>query len=134
MNQITAFVEGLELPSVDTDSSGIYSIITSVPSPWARAYMMNNALKITYIPIHQKEHIKGMNTLYSALQDEYKGLLTTMALYNSNIKVQKVDLQYNQDLPDDQLKQALSFVDNIYEVSGAFGNMLFDPITKTDAF
>jgi hypothetical protein len=126
MNQITAFVEGLELPSVDTDSSGIYSIITSVPSPWARAYMMNNALKITYIPIHQKEHIKGMNTLYSALQDEYKGLLTTMALYNSNIKVQKVDLQYNQDLPEDQLKQALSFVDNIYEVSGAFGNMLFE--------
>ena len=33
LNQITAFVESLELPSLDADAGNIYSVITSVPSP-----------------------------------------------------------------------------------------------------
>jgi hypothetical protein len=126
INQITAFVESLDLPSVDTDSSGIYSIITSVPTPWARAYMMNNALRLTYVPLHQKDKQQGMDSLYSAMQDEYKGLLTTMALYSNNIKIQKVKLEYSEQIPEDQRKNAYSVVDNIFEVSGAFGNMLFE--------
>lgn len=126
VNQITAFVEGLELPGIDTESSGIYSIITSVPSPWARAYMMTNALRLAYVPIHQKDKITGMDTLYSAMQDEYKGLLAAMALYNNNIQVKKVNLEYSQDIPESQARNAISTVDNIYEVSGAFGNMLFE--------
>jgi hypothetical protein len=125
VNQITAFVEGLELPSLDTDSSGIYSVITSVPSPWARAYMMANALRIAYIPLDQKDKQGGMNTLYSSLQDEYKGLLAAMALYNGDITIQRVPLQYSQKIDDDKKNNAIAYVDNIYEVSGAFGNMLF---------
>ncbi|MFM7766952.1 MAG: hypothetical protein ACKO9S_03720, partial [Bacteroidota bacterium] len=125
VNQITAFVESLELPSLDTDSAGIYSIITSVPSPWARAYMMSNALRVTYIPMDQKDKQEGMNTLYSSLQDEYKGLLAAMALMNNDVTVKKVSLQYSQKLDDDKKKNAIAYVDNIYEVSGAFGNMLF---------
>ncbi|MFM7054764.1 MAG: hypothetical protein ACKOX7_08485, partial [Bacteroidota bacterium] len=125
VNQITAFVESLELPSLDTDSAGIYSIITSVPSPWARAYMMSNALRVTYIPMDQKDKQEGMNTLYSSLQDEYKGLLAAMALMNNDVTVKKVSLQYSQKLDDDKKKNAIAYVDNIYEVTGAFGNMLF---------
>ena len=94
LNQITGFVEGLELPGLDAESGNLYSIITSVPSPWARAYMMNNALRCPYVQLHQKDNQQGMNTLYSSLQDEYKGLITTLALYNSNIKVKKIDLKY----------------------------------------
>lgn len=141
LNQITAFVEGLELPSLDTDSSGIYSVITSVPSPWARAYMMSNALRVSYIPVDQKDNQKGMNTLYSSLQDEYKGLLTAMALYNNDIEVRKVSLQYSQKLDADNNKNAVAHVDNIYEVTGAFGNMLFqdrplwaDPVKSRKEF
>lgn len=126
LNQITAFVEALELPSLDAESGNIYSVITSVPSPWARAYMMNNALRISYIQFDQRDKQTGMNTLYAALQDEYKGLLAAMALYNNNIKVKKIDLNYTQKLSDDEKKNAISFVDNIYEISGAFGNMLFE--------
>lgn len=126
LNQITAFVEALELPSLDSESGNIYSVITSVPSPWARAYMMNNALRISYIQFDQRDKQTGMNTLYAALQDEYKGLLATMALFNNNIQVKKIDLNYTQKLSDDEKKNAISFVDNIYEISGAFGNMLFE--------
>ena len=126
LNQITGFVEGLELPGLDAESGNLYSIITSVPSPWARAYMMNNALRCPYVQLHQKEKQEGMNTLYSALQDEYKGLITTLALYNSNIKVKKIDLKYSQKISSEDEKNAISVVDNIFEITGAFGNMLFE--------
>lgn len=126
LNQITGFVEGLELPGLDAESGNLYSIITSVPSPWARAYMMNNALRCPYVQLHQKDNQQGMNTLYSSLQDEYKGLITTLALYNSNIKVKKIDLKYSQKISSEDEKNAISVVDNIFEITGAFGNMLFE--------
>jgi hypothetical protein len=126
LNQITAFVESLELPSLDADSGNIYGVITSVPSPWARAYMMNNALRIPYIQLDQRDKQGGMNTLYAAMQDEFKGLLTAMALYNNNIKVKKVPLNYTQKLSEEERKNAIASVDNIYEICGAFGNMLFE--------
>ena len=126
LNQITGFVEGLELPGLDAESSSLYSIITSVPSPWARAYMMNNALRLAYVPLHQKDKQEGMNTLYSTLQDEYKGLITVLGLYNSNIKIKKIDLKYSQKINTEDEKNAISIVDNIFEITGAFGNMLFE--------
>ena len=126
LNQVTAFVEALDLPSLDADSGNIYGVITSVPSPWARAYMMTNALRIPYIQFDQRDKQQGMNTLYAALQDEYKGLLAILALYNNDVKIKQVNLNYTQKLNEDEKKNPISYVDNIYEISGAFGNMLFE--------
>lgn len=126
MNQITAFVEGLELPGLNTDQGDIFKIITSVPSPWARAYMMAAALKLQFVYLHEKESLTGMNTLYAAMQDEFKGILAALALYNDRIKVQKVDLKYSQEVNPEVASNAMLHVDNMFEVTGAFGNMLFD--------
>ena len=61
LNQITGFVEGLELPGLDAESGNLYSIITSVPSPWARAYMMNNALIEAFQGLKNDVGLYGIN-------------------------------------------------------------------------
>jgi len=126
MSQITAFVEALDLPGLDTEQGDIFKIITSVPSPWARAYMMSAALKLQFKYMHEREGLTGMNTLYAAMQDEFKGILACLALYNDRIEVQKVDLKYSEKVNPEYEANAMLHVNNMFEVSGAFGNMLFD--------
>jgi hypothetical protein len=126
MSQITSFVEALDLPGLDTEQGDIFKIITSVPSPWARAYMMSAALKLQYKYMHEREGLTGMNTLYAAMQDEFKGILACLALYNDRIRVQKVDLKYSEKVSPEVEANAMLHVKNMFEVSGAFGNMLFD--------
>jgi hypothetical protein len=130
--QVNNYVNSIELASLNMEEgSDVYSILTAVPSPWVRAYMMKNAISyrfITQVDKTQKDGMKGMDHLYSALQDEYKGVLACMALYNSRIGVERVDLKYSDNLNFNELSQidVLKQTNNIYELSGAFGNMLFE--------
>ncbi|MFH1319119.1 MAG: hypothetical protein ABII90_00490, partial [Bacteroidota bacterium] len=126
MTQPAKFVEEIELAGLDVEGGEVYRILTGIPSPWARAYMMNNALNRKYYPFDQKDQLTGMDTLYAALQNEYKGLIACLALNNSRITVQKVPLLYSDKIDYNEVKNPLSLVENIYEVSGAFGNMLFE--------
>jgi hypothetical protein len=130
--QVNNYVNSINLASLNMEEgSDVYSILTAVPSPWVRAYMTKNAISYRYISqVHksQKGEMKGMDHLYSALQDEYKGVMACMALYNSRIGVERVDLKYSDDLNFNELGSVdvLKQVNNIYELSGAFGNMLFE--------
>ena len=126
MQQITGFVEGLTLPGLDTEKGDVFKIIRSVPSPWARAHMMSAALRLQYKYDHQKDSLQGMDTLYAMMQDEFKGLIACLALYNDRISVERVDLEYSEDIPEDHNQHPMLAVRNIFELSGAFGNMLFD--------
>jgi len=142
--QVNNYVNSIQLASLNMeDGSDVYSILTAVPSPWVRAYMMKNAISykfISQVDKVQKDGMKGMDHLYSALQDEYKGVLASLALYNSRIGVEKVELKYSDDLNFNELSQVdvLKKTSNIYELSGAFGNMLFEqakfskPISSED--
>ena len=70
-----------------------------------------------------------MEGLYSALQDEFKGLLSCLALYSSRISVQKIVLKYPDkeiDVENDTEIDILKKVYNVYDIAGAFGNMLFE--------
>jgi hypothetical protein len=129
--QVNNYVNSLELSSLDVESGDVYSIIKGVPSPWVRAYMTKNAIGYPFVSEAkkiEKVNLKGMDFLYGAIQDEYKGILACMALYSNRIKVEKVELKYTDDLKYNELSGAmvLKSVKNIYEISGAFGNMLFD--------
>ena len=129
--QVNNYVNSIELASLNMEEgSDVYSILTAVPSPWVRAYMMKNAISYKFITQVDKvqNNMKGMDHLYSAIQDEYKGTMACMALYNSRINVERVDLKYSDDLNFNDLSQTdiLKKSKNIYELSGAFGNMLFE--------
>jgi hypothetical protein len=68
-----------------------------------------------------------MDTLYAALQNEWKGLIAAIALYSSKIDIEKIVLEYTDPLNYNETSKAniLKKVDNVYQIKGAFGNMLF---------
>jgi hypothetical protein len=132
MNQVNNFIHSIDLPALNTDTGDVYGILTAIPSPWVRAYMMKNALTVEYVTEFAKEtgDLPGMDSLYGAMQDEYKGLLTCLALYGSRITTRKIELNYSDDLNYDDMSASSIFKElkNIYEIKGAFGNMLFEQI------
>ena len=134
LEQVENYVENIELPGLNTETGDVFSILTAVPSPWARAYMMNSAMVRPYFTdAFQKsgackDDVKGMDSLYTALQDEWKGLVTAIALYSSRIEIEKIVLEYTDDLNYQESARAniLKEVENIFQIKGAFGNMLFN--------
>jgi len=132
MSQVNNFIHSIDLPALNTESSDVYGILTAVPSPWVRAYMMKNALTVEYITDHAKEigDTPGMSSLYGAMQDEYKGLIACIALYATRISIKDITLNYEDDLDYEEMSQTdvLKNLRNIYEISGAFGNMLFEQL------
>ena len=131
ITQVNNYVHEIELDPLNTEKGDVYSVLTAVPSPWVRAYMMQNALKVEFITRTTKNDSKqmdGMDTLYSALQDEYKGLIACLALYGNRISIHKVVLEYEDSIDYNEATEIdiLKQVDNVYEIAGAFGNMLFE--------
>ena len=136
LTQVENYVEKIELPKLNTDTD-IQNILTAIPSPWARAYMQYAALLRPYFtdPFRKsadyagetKDTVQGMDSLYLSLQEEWKGLIALLALKSENINVERIVLQYVDDLKYDELNDAQRFerVKNVYQLKGAFGNMLF---------
>lgn len=132
MSQVNNFIHSIDLPELNTESSDVYGILTAVPSPWVRAYMMQNALTVEFVTDHAKEigDTPGMTSLYAAMQDEFKGLIACIALYGTRITIKEVTLKYEDELDYEEMSQTdvLKNLRNIYETSGAFGNMLFEQL------
>ena len=137
LTQVENYVEKIELPKLNTDTN-IQGILTAIPSPWARAYMQYAALLRPYFtdPFRKnsdyagetKDDVQGMDSLYVSLQDEWKGLIALLALRSENIDIEKIVLEYVDDLDYEELNEAqrLQKVANVYQLKGAFGNMLFE--------
>ncbi len=137
LTQVENYVEKIELPKLNTDTN-IQGILTAIPSPWARAYMQYAALLRPYFtdPFRKnsdyagetKDDVQGMDSLYVSLQEEWKGLIALLALRSENINIEKIVLEYVDDLDYEELNEAqrLQRVANVYQLKGAFGNMLFE--------
>lgn len=130
MSQVTNYTNSIEVGQLSLENPNLYSIITAIPSPWVRSYITKNALSFSYITQTQKreDSFEGMGALYSALQDEYKGVLACMCLYMSELSVEKIDLVYPEfkQSEDDNNLNILKSAYNIYDLPGALGNLLFE--------
>lgn len=130
MSQVTNYTNSIEVGQLSLENPNLYSIITAIPSPWVRSYITKNALSFSYITQAQKKEdsFEGMGALYSALQDEYKGVLACMCLYMSELSVEKIDLVYPEfrQSEDENDLNILKATDNIYDLPGALGNLLFE--------
>ena len=111
MNQVNNFIHSIDLPALNTESGDVYGILTAIPSPWVRAYMMKNALTVEYVTDFAKEtgDLPGMDSLYGAMQDEYKGLLACLALYSSRVTTRRILLNYSDDLNYDDMSASAIF-------------------------
>lgn len=111
------FISTIQTPDIDAENSDeLNSLISGIPSPFARAQMFKYA--INYVT-QQNEKLTGLLAFYKTLQNEWKGLIACLALDNQLITLDKIFLTYSDG-------KSIHDTTNIYEPKGAFGNMLFD--------
>jgi hypothetical protein len=111
------FSKGIKIPDISKDGDSkvdIGSIVSGMPTVFARANMFANAIKND-----SKEESKGLMFFYSTLISEWKGLISCIALDYKNFKVDRIPLGYSDN-------KGIGETSNPYEVTGAFGNALFD--------
>ena len=119
--QLEVFTKHILIPEIATDQNGdssvnIGTIVSGIPSVFARANLFRSALD----NIQDKEAAaSGLMLFYHSLINEWKGFVSCIALNYKDIEVNRIHLAYS----DGKKTQDTT---NIYEPTGAFGNMLFE--------
>lgn len=119
--QLPVFTKNIIIPEIAVDKDGntsvdIGSIVSGMPTVFARANMFRNALdNIT----DMKAEASGLMLFYKSLISEWKGFISCMALNYKDLKIERIHLAYSDG------KNAAE-TSNIYEPIGAFGNVLFE--------
>jgi len=106
--------KNIQTQDIDTKDEDVNRVISGIPTPFARANMFQYAIQ----NIDESANT-GLMAFYKALQDEWKGLISLIALDSSNIKVKPVSLVYSDN-------KTRKNSENLFEVAGALGNMLLE--------
>lgn len=120
--ELKSFTKHLQVPKVAVDEDGhvsadIGAIVSGMPTVFARANLFKNAFdNITNAGSSEKE---GIMIFYQSLLNEWKGLISCIALDYKNINVERIFLVYSDG-------KNVRDTNNIYEPAGSFGNILFD--------
>lgn len=113
----TVFISNIVTPEVNIENvEELNKLISGIPTPFARQAMFKYA--INYVEQASTE-LTGLMSFYKTLQNEWKGLIACIALDNQPLSVEKVELSYSDG-------KEIGRTDNMYEVKGALGNMLFE--------
>jgi hypothetical protein len=114
-NEVKPFIMGIETGDLlnDINSETLNSLISGIPTPWARA-------KLFWFAFHYLQHndpnvkTSGLISIFKLLVDEWKGLMALIALYPDRIKFS--DPIYMDNKSDK----------NLYNLVDGFGRMLFE--------
>ncbi|MDJ1483693.1 hypothetical protein QNI16_24555 [Cytophagaceae bacterium YF14B1] len=114
-DQQKPYIQGIQTGDVATqeiDAVTLNTMISGVPTPWARARLFGFALKYT----QEDPNIKttGLIKFYNSLIAEWKGLIACMALFPNRIKIAS-------PLPMD-----VQNINDLYSIPTSLGRMLFD--------
>jgi hypothetical protein len=110
LEDIVPFIQGVV--TGDLDESQISStLITGVPTPWARAKIFSFAFQ--YVTSKDPNiQQSGLINFFKGLVNEWKGLLALVALYSDRVRFSEpVYMNPNS---------------NLYDLAGGFGRMLLD--------
>jgi hypothetical protein len=116
-DQQKPYIQGIQTGDVATreiDAATLNTMISGVPTPWARARLFGFALKYT----QEDPNIRttGLIKFYNSLVAEWKGLIATLALFPNRIKV-------SAPVPMD-----FGNIGDLYSVPSSLGRMLFDDV------
>jgi hypothetical protein len=118
---IDNFTKGIIIPELGIEKDGtskvdIGAIVSGMPTVYARANLFRNALD----NVKDKDaEVSGLLLFYKSLINEWRGLISCIALNYKDIEIQRLRLQYSDG-------KNIFETENIYEPLGAFGNMLFE--------
>ncbi|WP_406824598.1 hypothetical protein [Pedobacter sp. KACC 23697] len=119
--QLEVFTKNILIPEIAVDKDGnsavnIGTIVSGIPSVFARANLFKNAID----NIRDKDaEASGLMLFYKSLISEWKGLISCIALNYKDLEANRIHLSYSDG-------QQLNTTANLYEPTGAFGNMLFE--------
>lgn len=119
--EIDNFTKGIVIPELGIEKDGtakvdIGAIVSGMPTVYARAILFRNALdNVT----DKDAEASGLMLFYKSLINEWRGLISCVALNYKDIEIQRLRLQYSDG-------KNIFETENIYEPLGAFGNMLFE--------
>lgn len=113
MDNAPSYIQGIKTGDIlkDVSADTLGTLISGVPTPWARAKLFKFAFD-TLIDEDPNIEKEGMFQYYKILHAEWKGLLAVMALYSDRIRISDpITMNVNDD---------------DYSITAAFGRMLFD--------
>ncbi len=119
--EIDNFTKGIVIPELGIEKDGtakvdIGAIVSGMPTVYSRANLFKNALdNVT----DKDAEVSGLMLFYINLINEWRGLISCIALNYKDIEIQRLRLQYSDG-------KSIFETENIYEPLGAFGNMLFE--------
>lgn len=119
--EIDNFTKRIVIPELGIEKDGtakvdIGAIVSGMPTVYARANLFRNALdNVT----DKDAEVSGLMLFYKSLINEWRGLISCIALNYKDIEIQRLRLQYSDG-------KNIFETENIYEPLGAFGNMLFE--------
>ena len=90
------FTKGIVTPDISKDGDAkvdIGSIVSGMPTVFARANMFANAINND-----SKEEASGLMFFYATLINEWKGLISCIALDYKNFKVDRIPLGYSDNM------------------------------------
>ena len=118
IQNITNFTKNIQTQSAggDGDLSKLSSVISGMPTIFARANMFRVAMESVSDPEQSSE---GLIAFYGSLINEWKGLVSCIALNPERISVKRVELSYENGHNKSTAK-------NIYNIPGSLGNILFE--------
>ena len=116
LGNTTQFIQRILTPSL-AKGTNIGQLVSGIPTAFARVDLFNKAIR--YVSNAGTDNAGPQNIVayYQQLVDEWQGFIACIALDYANIRVSKVDLAYTD-------RKDLKSTENIYEMKGAFGNML----------
>lgn len=119
IQNITNFTKNIQTQSAGGDGgdlSKLSTVISGMPTVFARANMFRVAMESISDPDQSSE---GLIAFYSSLINEWKGLITCIALNPEKITVKRVELAYKD-------RNSIASAKNVYEIPGSLGNVLFE--------
>lgn len=113
LNMASSYIQGIQTGKIldDVSADKIASLISGVPTPWARAKLFKFAFSTLANPDPAIEN-SGLTQFYEMLHGEWRGLISLMALHSDRIRISK-PVVMNAKGPD-------------YDIASAFGRMLFN--------
>ena len=118
---IDNFTKDIVIPELGIEKDGtskvdIGAIVSGMPTVYARANLFRNALdNVT----DKNASASGLMLFYKSLINEWRGLISCIALNYKDLEIQRLKLAYSDG-------KNIFETENIYEPMGAFGNMLFE--------
>lgn len=110
------FIQRILTPSI-AKGTNIGQLVSGIPTAFARVDLFNKAIRYVSNAGSLNAGPQNILSYYQQLVDEWKGFIACIALDYANIKVRKVELAYSDG-------KDVKSTANIYEMKGAFGNML----------